>query len=212
MEKNTETKNITQAPWFKSTIGIASIILILGVFVYWRANAHQVYIENASIDTPIINLAPTIAGVLSDIYVRVGDVVIPSTPVAKVGDEIILSKVSGIITDVRHQEGQVFTVGNPVVSMINTDQERVVGRIDENKGFSDIRVGQPVLFTVDAFGSKKFEGIVDEVSPTSNQSGVVFSISDKREIKQFNIKARFNTELYSQIKNGMSAKMTVYTQ
>ena len=94
--------------------------------------------------------------------------------------------------------------------MINKDQERIVGKIDENKGLSDIKIGQVATFTVDAFGGKKFEGIVDEVSPISNESGVVFNISDKRQIKQFNIKIRFDVDAHPEFKEGMSAKITIY--
>jgi hypothetical protein len=102
--------------------------------------------------------------------------------------------------------------GSPVVSMIDPSQLRIIGKIDEDKGLSRIKVGDPAIFTIDAFGSTEFTGIVDEVSPTSNQSGVVFSISDKREIKQFDIKVRYDTLLYPQFKNGMSAKLRIYAK
>ena len=88
---------------------------------------------------------------------------------------------------------------------------KVVGEIDETKGLKSIVVGQRATFTVDAFSGKKYEGVVDEISPTSNDTGIVFSISDKRPIKKFDIKIRFNTASYPELKNGMSAKITVYT-
>ena len=46
----------------------------------------------------------------------------------------------------------------------------------------------------------------------SQQSGVVFTISDKRETKQFLIKVRFDAAAYPELKNGMSARMWVYVQ
>jgi multidrug efflux pump subunit AcrA (membrane-fusion protein) len=85
-----------------------------------------------------------------------------------------------------------------------------VGEIDENKGLDLIKVGDPVTFTVDAFGGQKFSAVVDEISPTSNQSGIVFNISNSRETQQFDIKARFDTTTYTQLKNGMSARMWIY--
>jgi len=39
---------------------------------------------------------------------------------------------------------------------------------------------------------------------------VIFSISDKRPVKKFDVKLRFNVEAYPELKSGMSAKMTVY--
>jgi len=70
----------------------------------------------------------------------------------------------------------------------------------------------PVTFTVDAFGSQQFSGVVDEIAPTSNQSAVVFNISDSRQTQQFDIKVRFDTSEYPDLRNGMSARMTIYLQ
>ena len=94
--------------------------------------------------------------------------------------------------------------------MINKDSEKVVGKIDENKGLSDIKVGQIATFTVDAFGNKEFHGVVDEISPISDQSSVVFSISDKRQVKQFAVKIKFDIASHPEFKPGMSAKITIY--
>ena len=96
--------------------------------------------------------------------------------------------------------------------MIDPTQLRVVGQVQENEGLSKIQVGDPVTFTVDAFGSQTFSGVVDEVSPTSEESQIVFNISDQREEQNFDVKARFDTTAYPQLKNGMSARMWIYTQ
>ena len=66
------------------------------------------------------------------------------------------------------------------------------------------------MFKVDAFGSKKYYGVVDEISPTSKESGIAFNISDKRETKEFNISVRFDNAAYNELKNGMSAKIWIY--
>jgi multidrug resistance efflux pump len=197
--------------WLKSLIGVVTIFLILGLFIYWRMVSGKVNIDNSSIEAPIINLSSSTPGILEDVYVKEGDVVSANTPVAKVGSEIITSKVDGIIVGINKQQGQYFGVGTTVVSMINTGEERVIGKIDEDKGLVDIKVGQPATFTVDAFGNEVFDGVVSEISPMSNQSGVVFNISDKREIKKFDIKVRFDTNKYNMLKEGMSAKIKIYT-
>ena len=159
---------------------------------------------------PIINLSPTTTGILDEIYVNQGQAIDANVPVAKVGNETIMSKVGGMIVSVNHQEGQIFSAGTPVVSMINLNEERIVGKVDENKGLNDIKVGQIATFTVDAFGNKEFDGVVDQISPISDQSGVVFSISDKRAVKQFDVKVRFDIKAHPEFKQGMSAKITVY--
>jgi hypothetical protein len=53
---------------------------------------------------------------------------------------------------------------------------------------------------------------VDEVAPTSEQSSVVFNISDQRPTNQFAVYVRFDPTQYPQLKNGMSAKIWVYKQ
>jgi multidrug resistance efflux pump len=204
-------KSFVRRPWFGSVLGMIIIVIALVVFIFWRVTANEIKIDTSSVSAPIIDLSPTTLGVLEDIYVKDGDTVEPNTPVALVGSETITSKVGGVIVSVNHQEGQVFTPGEAVVSMINLDQERIVGKIDENKGLSRIKVGQKATFTIDAYGSKQFEGIVDEVSPISDQSGVLFNISDQRPVMQFDIKVRFDTQQYSFLKEGMSAKITIYT-
>jgi multidrug resistance efflux pump len=88
--------------------------------------------------------------------------------------------------------------------MIDPHELRVVARIDEDKGLSDIHIGEHVVFTVDTFGGKEYEGVVDEISPTAHSGDIVFSISDKRATQQFDVKIRFNTDTYSELTNGMS--------
>ena len=205
-------KSILSKPWFQSIIGIFIVLIAFVGFLFWRLTSGKVSIENSLISAPVIDLSPTTPGILQDIYVKDGDAVTPDMPVAKVGDEIITAKVSGIVVTVNNQEGQVFSHGQAVVSMVNTDQERVVGKIDEDKGLKDIKVGQPATFTVDAFGTEKFVGVVDEISEISDQTSVVFDISDQRAVQQFDVKVRFDVNQYPQLKDGMSAKITVFTK
>jgi multidrug efflux pump subunit AcrA (membrane-fusion protein) len=95
--------------------------------------------------------------------------------------------------------------------MINFADMRVAGTIDENKGLDKVKIGQTVSFTVDALPGTTFWGYVDEISPTAKQTQLQFSVSSERPTQQFLVYARFNSYAYPQIKNGMSAKMTVYT-
>jgi multidrug resistance efflux pump len=213
IEKNIELKikkSVFAKPWMQSVVGMVVIVLLLIFFISWRILGNEIKIDNSFIDIPIINLSPTTPGILNEIYVTEGQTILPNTAVAQVGNETIVSKVGGIIVSVNHQEGQVFSPGTPVVSMVNPDDETVVGQIDENKGLSDIKVGQIATFTVDAFGSKKFEGVVEEISPMSDESGVVFNISDKRSVKQFDVKVRFDVASHPELKEGMSAKIIIY--
>jgi len=190
---------------------VAFIIIAAGVTgAYFILISNRVAIDSASITAPLINLAPASPGLLDAVYIQEGDFVKPNTPLFLVGSEVVTSKVAGLIVKVNDTVGAHINAGTPVVSMIDLSQLRVVGKIDENKGLSQIAVGDPVIFTVDAFGSKTFKGIVDEVAPSSNQSDIVFSVSDKRQEQTFAVNARFDTSAYPELKNGMSARMWVY--
>lgn len=196
---------------------IASAVVVLGILIgiFLYVASKSVYIDQSSISAPLIKLSPVNSGSLEETFVKEGDIVTPDEPVARVGDEIVKTKVAGEIVSVNNNIGEfvnVLTGQGAVASMIDPTQLRVVGRLEENKGLTDIHVGNYVAFTVDAFGSRQYQGIVDEISPTSRASDVVFNISGQRPINQFDVKVRFDPQKYPELRNGMSARIWVYKQ
>lgn len=194
-------------------IGLSMALVIVATvsgLIYWQAHSREIVIDKAIISAPQIDLSVKTPGTLEEVFVNEGDQVLSDTVLARVGNELIKAKTAGLIIAVNNQIGRQFNPGEPIVSMIDPSELRVVGQIDENKGLADIVIGQAASFTVDAFGSQTFTGVVDEVNPTSNDSGVAFSISDKREVKKFDVKIRFNISANQKFKNGMSAKITIY--
>ncbi|MDE2188780.1 MAG: efflux RND transporter periplasmic adaptor subunit, partial [Patescibacteria group bacterium] len=160
--KRTE-KRFTIFGWTSAVIFIMTITAAL--IAYFMVVNARVYIENSVIQAPEIDLSPTAPGILENVYVKAGDSVTANQVVARVGDELIKTKTPGIITKADAVLGAQVSANETVVAMIDPTQLRVMGKIDENKGLNLIRVGQHAIFTVDAFGSKEFQGIVDEVSP-----------------------------------------------
>jgi multidrug resistance efflux pump len=211
MTPTTKTRS-ARMTWILTGIAVLVIAGLAGGFIYWHIESGRVYIDTSSIVAPEIDLSPSQGGTLEDVYVNEGDTVTANETVARVGDQLIQAKVAGIVISVPDTVGAQVNSGTPVVTMIDPTQLRVVGQIDENKGLSSVKVGDSVTFTVDAFGGQQFSAVVDEISPTSNQSGIVFNISNSRETQQFDIKARFDTTADSQLKNGMSARMWIYLQ
>ncbi len=207
-----EHQRFFQRPAVQSIVGIIVILAVCAGILYWRSYTSFVSVDASIISAPIISIGPETEGILSSVYVKVGDTVAADQPLARIGSEVLASHASGIILSVQNMPGQVFMPGSAVITMIDPAQLRVVGKIDEDKGLARIKVGAPAEFTVDAFGSRIFTGVVDEVSPTSDQSSVVFSISDQRPTMQFDIKVRYNTLQYPELKNGMSAKLRIYVR
>lgn len=192
----------------------AGILVILGGGIvgltYLAVSSKTIAIDKAQIEAPMVTLTATVPGILRAVYVKEGDIIPPNTVVAQVGVELIKSTSGGLVVTTNDNIGKQVTPQDVIVSVIDPAQLRVVGQVDENKGLANIHVGQPVSFTVDAFGGKEFTGVVDEISPTSNASGVVFNISDKRETQTFDIKVRYDTSRYSELRNGMSVREWIY--
>jgi len=177
---------------------------------YLYLTQSRVYVEKSSLVAQSIDLSSPGGGVLEKMFVKVGDNVSANEPVAQIGNDIVKTEQSGIIISVKDDIGKNFAPYEAVATMINPEDLRVVAQVEEDKGLADIRVGQPAYFTVDAFGSKKYSGIVDEISPTARSGDVVFNISSARQQQEFNVKIRFNVSDYPELKNGMSAKAWIY--
>lgn len=199
-------------PWVQSVGSIVVIFGLLAFFLYYQATKYTVSVENSFIEAPIVNISPIAPGILNAIYVKEGDRVTANSQLALVGSDILYTKDAGIISSAPKAPGSYFNPGQTVVSMIVDKEMKVVGSIDENKGLKDIKSGQSATFTVDAFPGKKYVGIVDSVSPSSSDTGVIFSISDKRPIKKFDVNIRFDVSKYPELKNGMSAKIKINTK
>jgi len=205
-------QNVFKKPWVQSLTYFVVIFALLGGFLFWQKESTTVFIENSNLEAPIINLAPSSPGVLNALYVKEGDRVPADTEVALVGSQIISTQDGGIVSSAPEVLGSFFSPGQTVVSVVNDQQMKVVGQLEETKGLNKIVVGQRATFSVDAFPGKTYEGVVDEVSPVSDDTGVVFNISDQRPIEIFDVKVRFTVADYPELKSGMSAKITVYTK
>jgi len=205
-------KSIFTKPWVQSLTGIIIIIAIASGLLIYKSISSYVAIDNSSVSAPIISISTETSGTLDEVYVKSGDLVTTGQPLARVGSEILKSKVDGEIIYTSDTPGQVFNSSQAIIKMINPKELRILGTIKENAGLSKIKIGNPVSFTLDAFDGETYTGVVEEISSTSQDSSVVFSISDKREVKEFTIKVKYDTSLYTKFKNGMSAKMKVYNK
>lgn len=192
------------------------ILLIIGGgaagLAYWSVSQKTVSIENAQIEAPVVTLSPTEDGILEHVYVTEGEVIPPDTVVAQVGVEEIKSTDGGLVLTALTDLGSAVTPSDAVVTTIDPTQLQVVGQLQEDKGLADVAVGDEATFTVDAFGSKQFTGVVSEVAPVANSGDVVFNISDQREEQDFDVKVKFDTQANPDLKQGMSAKIWVYKQ
>ena len=192
----------------------AALVLVvgggIGALAYITVANQSVYIEDSTVQAPSTVLTPTTPGTLQDVYVSVGDVLAPDAVVAEVGTQLVSSTAGGLVISTNTNVGSQITPGTAVVTTIDPTQLRVVGQLEEDKGLANVAVGDRATFSVDAFPGKTFDGVVSEVSPTSQTSDVVFQVSDQREEQNFDVYVAYDLTKYPELKNGMSAKIWVY--
>jgi len=203
-----ERLKITPAQLKKGLIILFLVCLAIGGYYFYIVN-QRVYSDKAEIFAPLITLSPEQYSVLQKVLVKEGDRVVVNQAVAKLSNaSFVVAKQDGIVVKINDQVGKLFAPGEAIVTMVNPDGLRLIVHVAENKGLTFVRVGQKVVFTVDTFGSKKFNGTVEEIAQSADQSSVVFSISDKRDEKDFSIKVKYDN--YPELFNGMSAKASIY--
>lgn len=198
--------------FLKRFIVIISILLVIGGFYVYGAKEGRVYIDNSLVQAPITSISPVNPGSLQEMDVYEGQNIKKGDPIAVVGSQTLRADTDGLITMISNQIGTIMNAQTPVAQMIDPTNMRIAGTLDENKGLSNVRVGQPASFTVDAISGKTFWGFVDEVSPTAKQTQLSFSISSERPTQQFVVYVKYDAQKYPEIKNGMSAKLTIFTK
>lgn len=196
----------------RTLVAFVIIVIIVAGFYFLETKTGRVLIDNAQVEAPIISVSPTTGGRLLELDVEEGKPVKKGDIIAIVGSETIRSTTDGLVIMANNQVGGSLTPQDPVAQLIDTSQIRVVGTIDENKGLDELQVGQVSSFTVDAYPGKTFWGYVDQISPTAKQTQLAFSISSERPTQQFQAYIRFPAAKYPQLKNGMSAKLTIFTK
>jgi multidrug resistance efflux pump len=192
-------------------IAIVLVVVIVGGFLYWQSNRDRIFIDDSLVTASVISINPTTPGQLQEMDAKEGKTVKKGDVLAIVGTDTLRSATDGLVVMANNQVGGSVSPQTPLVQLIDPSQMRVSGTIDENKGLDQIHVGQVASFTVDAYPGKTFWGYVDEVAQTAKTTQASFSISNERPTQQFQVYLRFNATAYPELKNGMSAKMEIFT-
>jgi multidrug resistance efflux pump len=198
--------------FLKITGGVLVLALLVGAYIFFQKTTSRVFIDNSLIQSPVITISPSASGKVQEIDVKEGQLVQNGDTLAIVGSETLRADTDGLVISAPDLTGSIVTPATALIQMIRPVNLRVVGTIDENKGLNDIRVGQVVSFTVDALPGNTYWGYVDEISPSAVAPTFSFSTSTERTTQQFTVDAKFDAASFPAIKNGMSAKMVVYTK
>lgn len=123
---------------------------------------------------------------------------------------VVRAPMSGTITLLKSKLGERVVgtgqfPGTEVLRIANLDSMQVEVEVNEND-IVNVRVGNPVTVTVDAFGDRKFSGIVREIS----NSAITKAAGTQEEVTNFSVKIRVLNH-QRLLKPGMSATSDIET-
>jgi multidrug resistance efflux pump len=197
---------------FRRLIPVTAAIVVVGLgllgYQAWQGTK-RVDLEDAAIRAPQVNLPARAGGELKQVYASVGDDVRALAPVARVGNEVISADVPGTIVSIRDDIGANIAPGTVVAGLIDRDDLRAVGLVDEDGGLSDLRLGQRATIALDAFPDRTFTGYVEEISRRPSDQAVNFAISDRDEARQYEVKVRLDGSPDFELRQGLSATVEV---
>jgi membrane fusion protein (multidrug efflux system) len=129
------------------------------------------------------------------------------------GYTVITSPYSGYTGRKTILEGQQVQAGQPLVSVVNTNDKWVIANFKETQ-VQGMYVGQPVQIEADAIADKIFHGKIEAISastgskfsllPADNSTGNFVKI-----IQRVPVKIIFNDHDVEELKAGMNVKVTV---
>jgi HlyD family secretion protein len=97
---------------------------------------------------------------------------------ANLGYSVIRSPVSGVVVDRQVDIGQTVAASFQTPTLFKIAQDLSKMQINTSFAEADIKVGQPVRFSVDAFPNRNFEGSVKQIrlNPTTTQNVVTYNV------------------------------------
>lgn len=124
---------------------------------------------------------------------------------------VVRAPINGSIIVLNNKQGERVVgtgqfPGTEVLRLANLDSMRVVVEVNEND-IVNVKVGNPVSITVDAYGERVFKGVVHEIS----NSAISKAAGTQEEVTNFSVKIRIlNHDRL--LKPGMSATADIESQ
>lgn len=117
----------------------------------------------------------------------------------QINSRSIVAPISGIVTDIQAKVGETISSGNPVVSLISSDQFQVEANLPESD-IAKIQLNADADITLDAYGNEViFKAKVVSIDPAET---LVEGVATYKTILQF-------VERDERIKSGMTADITI---
>lgn len=128
----------------------------------------------------------------------------------RLGKTVVRAPISGTIVSLKSKSGERVVAtsqfpGTEVLRIANLDSMRVEVEVNEND-IVNVRIGNPVTVTVDAFGDRKFHGVVREIA----NSATTTAANTQEEVTNFAVKIRILNH-QRLLKPGMSGTAEIET-
>ena len=160
---------------------LITIVVALGSIVsyYWYENTYYVSTEDARVSADLVSVTPQISGKLLELNISEGDIATKNEILARqdmngipdtsVEQSLMRSPINGIVVKKQGAVGELLSVGQSVISLIDPSKLYITADIEETK-LGKIKTGQPVEITIDQYDSKKFTGKVKSIGEVSNSA------------------------------------------
>jgi len=151
-------------------IAVAVVILLAGLgfagyFIYEGTFYYQT--DNAKVDTMIYQLTANANGQLVRMDVSQGDEVKAGQVLAQVEKgPYVRSPIDGTVTDVKMQKGDYAIASDVLLVVAKTSDMYVTANVEETN-ILQIRIGQSVSVSLDAYG-QSFDGYVADVNTVTS--------------------------------------------
>lgn len=106
----------------------------------------------------------------------------------------LLSPISGIVTARNYDSGDMYSGGQPVLTVEQITPVKVMINVSETY-FTQVKKGQTVKIKLDVYGNEDFEGVVNLVYPTINPTTRTFQV----EIRLTNSDLRVRPGMFARV-------------
>jgi multidrug resistance efflux pump len=154
---------------------VVALLAIIGGISYWIYNSYMFYqTDDAQLNANIVNVSAPASGILTSLTVKQGDTVSSGqslgiiTPASSTSTSTspasipLSSPISGTIVSVSAVQGQGVAPGLTILQITDLSTLNVMAYVDEN-ALSNIKVGQSVDITVDAYKGTSYTGHVQQI-------------------------------------------------
>src|SRR5260221_607526 len=100
-------------------VGLVLILIIVSGFLYWESIKDRIFIDDSLITAPVITIAPTSAGQLTEMDAKEGKLFKKGDIIGIVGTETVRSTTDALVLTANNQIGGSLTQQSQLAQLID---------------------------------------------------------------------------------------------